>query len=181
MIDKYSLIKVIMEIIRYNDEFSIRETAKKIETSPSATKYALDFLLKEGILEKRILGRNHLFRVKNTFLTKHIKMLYSLSEINSSGIIEELTKKDKDAMSIIIYGSVARGEDDYKSDIDIMIISRKKINTANLNKEIVLKREINIANYTYSEWKKKAVSDKAFYNNVILNCIVLFGEKPVVV
>lgn len=125
-------------------------------------------------------GRNHLYRIKNTFLTRHIRILLSLSEINASGLVDELLKKNQDVISIILYGSVARGEDDAKSDIDLLIITRKKRRLETAISEQRLSRELTMIQYTYQEWKEKAEREKAFYSNVILHSIPLYGEKPVV-
>lgn len=181
MINKYALLKVIKGIIRDHNEFSLREIAKRLRISPSTSKATLDFLFSEEILEKRCLGRNHLFRIKDTFLTRHIKLLCSLAEIHDSGFVGELLTKRPQIVCITLYGSVAKGEDDIHSDIDILIISRKKMDIPELKSEHVLKREVTIINYTYQEWKDKADKDTVFYTNVILNCIQLYGEKPVVV
>lgn len=180
MIGKYALLKVIKGIIRDTGEFSIREIARKLHIGSSTSKIALDFLFSQNILEKRQVGKNRLFKVKNIFLTRYIKVLYSLSEINSSGFVDELLKKNPEIINILLYGSVAKGNDDNKSDIDILIISRKKIKNPELRSERLLNREIAMLNYTYKEWKDKAEKDKVFYYDVILNCIPLYGEKPVV-
>ena len=181
MITKSALIKVIREIIRERGELSLREIARKSSIAPSAAKYIMDFLLSNSVVEKRILGKMHLFKIKNNFLTKNMKILYSLYEINSSKLTEEIIKRDNTVMSIILYGSVAKGEDDSKSDIDLLIISRKKLNIPDLKSENKLKRELNIIKYAYNEWKQKAQKDRVFYENIILNCIPLYGEKPVVI
>ena len=180
MIKKYALLRVIGNIIRESGEFSLRDVARKVKISPSTAKESLDFLFGTGVLDKRVLGRNHLFKIKNSFLTKQIKILYSLSELSSAGFAEELLKNNHDIISIMLYGSVARGEDDKKSDIDILVISRKNHRMRELKSEKNISRELTIISYTYKEWKKKAEEDKVFYYNVILNCIPLYGERPVV-
>ncbi|MFH1592857.1 MAG: nucleotidyltransferase domain-containing protein [Candidatus Woesearchaeota archaeon] len=180
MINKYALMKVVKTIIRENEEYSIRDVARKANVGPSTAKGALDFLLSQGILKKRNVGRSHLFKVKDGFLTRIMKILYSLSEINSSGFVEEVVSKNSSILSIILYGSVARGNDDKNSDIDMLIISKNKIRILDIRSEKKLKRELTVINYSYKEWKEKAEKDKAFYYDVILNCISLYGEKPIV-
>ena len=181
MMEKYALMKVIKSIIRLRNEFSIRETAKKISVSPSTAKEALDFLLTQSILQKRIVGKNHLFNVNDSFLTRQIKRLYSLAELNSAKIVEEILKKDSNILSILVYGSVASGIDYEDSDIDMLIISRKPVKIPELKGEALINREITIIAYSHNEWREKAIKDKAFYINVISNCIPLYGEVPIVI
>ena len=180
MLAKYMLIKVIRGIIREKSEFGVREVAEKLKISPSASKLALDFLLNKGVIEKRKFGKIFRLRVKTNFLTRHIKILCSLAELNDASIVEELLQKNQDILSISLYGSVAKGEDDDKSDVDILIISRKRIRLDPLKGEETIGRELAILNYSYSEWKEKAEKDPTFYKEVILNCVQLYGEKPVV-
>lgn len=180
MIEKYALLKVITGIIRNEGEFSIHDTARNIKIAPSTAKTSLDFLLGQGVLEKRSLGKNSLFKVKDGALTRQIKMLYSIAELDVSGLAKELLSRHPEIVSIIVYGSVAKGEDTNKSDIDILIISRKKIEIKELKSEKMLKRQLSIICHTYNEWKEKSEKEKAFYYNVILNCVPLYGEKPVV-
>ena len=180
MIRKYALIKIVRGIIRKRGEFSISEIARGLKISSSTSKEALDFLFSQNILSKREVGKNILFKVQDSFMTKQVKILYSLSEINASGIVEEIISKNKDVLSIVVYGSVARGDDDETSDIDLLIISRKDNILNGLKKEKNLGREVTIIGYTYKEWKEKAEKDKVFYDNAIIDCIPIFGEKPVV-
>ena len=89
-------------------------------------------------------------------------------------------KKIQDVLSIVLYGSVAKGEDDEKSDIDILIVSRKKSRIQGLASADRLSRELNVMLYSYQEWKTAAEHNKVFYKNVMLDCIPLYGDKPVV-
>ena len=79
-----------------------------------------------------------------------------------------------------MYGSSARGEDTKKSDIDTLIISRKPIKLKPFKSEKKIGRELTFVAYTLHEWRKKAYTDKPFYDRVIIDGIVLYGEKPVV-
>lgn len=178
MLEKYALFKVIKAIVRETEELGLRDIARKAGVSASTAKTCLDFLLKNSIVAMRLVGKSHLFKIRHGFLASQIKRLYSLAEISSSGIITELLANKK-ILSIVLYGSVAKGEDDKNSDIDLLVISRKKIKRPELKGK--LDREVSLLICTYSEWKEKAEKDSAFYNEVILNCIPLYGEKPVVI
>lgn len=81
--------------------------------------------------------------------------------------------------SIILFGSYAKGENDSESDVDILTISLSKNTTvAELSK--LLKRDVNLINFTPAQWSQQAKTNKAFYLDVILDGIVLYGTKPVV-
>lgn len=55
-------------------------------------------------------------------------------------IAKEFAKSLKDVERIILYGSVARGEDKEESDVDILVISRDKRKT----KDKVIERAMDI-------------------------------------
>ncbi len=180
MIEKYALVKVTTAIMRDSDEFSIRNVSKRAGVSPSTAKASLDFLFSHRVLEKRKIGKNVLFKVSGAMLARQIKILFSVAEINAAGFAEELIKAHPGIVSICIYGSVAKGEDSWQSDIDMLVISRTKIKARELRSEKLINREVAALYYTYKEWEEKSRSDKAFYYDVILNALPLYGEKPVV-
>lgn len=180
MIGKYALFKVVRFVIRETQELSLREIAKKAKVGTGTAKLCLDYLEKNNILTRKIVGKTHLFKTKEHFLSRQLKITFSLAEISSSRLVEDILAKNTDILSICLYGSVAKGLDDKNSDIDIFIISRKKIEYPSLSSQKKLNREVNLIKYTYQEWKEKAEKDPVFYKEVILSCIPLYGEKPVV-
>lgn len=181
MIEKYAFIKAVTKIIEEDREMSIRDIAKKAKISVSTAKETIDFLLKENILKKKIVGKSYLISLnKEDIITKQIKVLYSLIGIKKSRLVEGITKRYPEIISIILYGSVAEGTDDAKSDIDILIIARNQIKVSWPETYWKLGREINLLAFTLREWKELAKKDKVFYDRVVYNCINLYGEKPVV-
>ena len=118
---------------------------------------------------------------EENFVTRHIKILSMLIHLNDVGLVAELQKTYNSIMSIILYGSIARGDYDHKSDIDILIIANKTLKFAQHKFEKRLSREINFIVYTYTDWKKKAKEDKVFYDKVIRDGIALYGDIPMVI
>ena len=180
MIEKYALFKAIQKLITSPNNYSVRSLAKEANISVSTSKECLDYLLKKKILTLKKIGSTYQYNLYNNIITKQIKILFSLFQILDSNLIEELLEKYKYILSIILYGSVARGEDDSKSDIDILIISRKKNEILPLKAEKYVKREITFLVYTMLEWRQKSKTDKVFYDRIILDGIPLYGEIPMI-
>lgn len=175
MIEKYALFKVIAKL--REGEHSVRELAEKAGVGVATSKTHLDYLLSKGIVKKRVVGRNHFYTFDlSNFMARHIKIIFSLAEINESGIVKELISRYP-VNSIVVYGSVARGEDDPKSDVDILVITRRRTRISLKSK---LKRELTILAYTLPEWRKKSKEDKVFYDRIIVDGIPLYGEIPIV-
>ncbi len=181
MIEKYALFKVISALIHYPKESSVRHLAKKSDVGVATSKRSLDYLFEKDIVKRKVIGKSHLYSLNlENILTRQIKILFSLSQIKESGLIKELKKKFPSICSIILFGSAAIGKDNPSSDIDILIISYKKVKISPLQAEKKLNREITFLSYTLSEWRQKAKKEKPFYDRVIIDGISLYGEKPVV-
>lgn len=181
MIEKYALFKVIKRLVEKPKEYSIRGLAKEANIGLGTAKSCLDFLYAKKLLNKKIIGKTHQYSLNKYFLTKYIKVLFSLTQISEAGLVEEMVIRYKGIISIILYGSVARGDDDPSSDIDVLVISRKKLKIIPLNAEKKTSREVVILNYSLVEWKEKAKKDKVFYDRVIIDGIPLYGEIPAVI
>ncbi len=181
MIEKYALFKVINKLLEKQKEYSIRGLAKEANVGLGTAKSCLDYLYAKKLLNKKVIGKTHQYNLNKYFLTKHIRLLSSLAQLSEAGLVEEILEKYKDIISIVLYGSVARGEDNPISDIDILIVARKKLKITPLKAEKRINREVVILNYSITEWKEKAKTDKAFYDRVIIDGIPLYGEMPAVI
>ena len=159
-------------------EFYIRELAKKLKISPFATKKYADILIKEGFIldEKRANLRYLKANVTNLFY-KHLKISYNIRRLLKSGLVEFIKNNVTNVTSIVLFGSLAKGENDDKSDIDIVIIGKER--DLNLEKfEGKLNHKITLYFFSWSEWNEKAKKDHPFYYEVINYGISLYGELP---
>lgn len=181
MLKQYAILRAMQIILTQPlKKFSIVQLAKESKMAPSAAKYSVEYMLENGLIKKEVIGRTHQYQANLSSLsTRQWKILFSIQQISESKLVENILKL-KNVSSIVLYGSVAMGTDDEKSDIDVIVIAdTKKISEA-FQISSVNEKEVNIHVYTPTEWRKKALIHKVFYENVILNSISLYGEKPVV-
>ena len=87
-----------------------------------------------------------------------------------------LALSKKHGFEAYLYGSAARGEEVEESDLDIIIIG--KVKKEELLPEIqrqsaLLKKEIRIRIFTPLEWAQLSDNDKAFYERVEKDKILL--------
>ena len=102
--------------------------------------------------------------------------------ILKDGLLNELTKllKNSNAIAAILFGSIARGDFDRRSDIDVPLIYRNK-DELDSDKDLfdrlplVEGREIQIVARTLDELKE---SDKVFLSNVFKEGTLLFVREP---
>ncbi|MBN1793155.1 nucleotidyltransferase domain-containing protein [Candidatus Woesearchaeota archaeon] len=181
MMEKYALFAVFQAFRKTMAEESMRSLSRKAKVSVSTAKNCIDYLYSKKILTRKIVGKQHQYALnEESFLTRQLKIAANAGEISDSGLVEEISKEYPDVQSIVWYGSTAKGLDSPKSDVDVVLLSRKPLKIKPLKAEERLARELSISSYTMQEWRKKALTDKAYYDAVIIDGICIFGEMPVV-
>ncbi len=182
MLNQYAIIKAIETIAaRPNKAFSTRELAKAAGLSPAMASIALGYMEKTGIATLDRIGRTHQYRTNlESPLARQWKILFTTSKMEESGLVKNIVGKIPDLQCILIYGSTARGTDDEKSDLDLLIIAHNPPKSISLGLMGRFPNEINALIYSPAEWKKKASQNKVFYENVIYESIVLYGHRPVI-
>ena len=161
-------------------EMYLRELAKKLKISPYAIKKYADLLVKENIIKDEKKANLRYFRANiNNLFFRHLKIAFNINLIIKSELIDFLKEKLANISSIVLFGSAAKGQDTKKSDLDILVIGKKKY--LNLEKiEEKIDKEITLHVFSWSEWKNKMEKDKAFYFEIISHGIPLFGELPII-
>ena len=161
-------------------EVYLRELAKKLKLSPFAAKKYLDLLLKENLITEERKANLRYFKanISNLFF-RYMKISFSINILLKSGIIKFLKDNVENVSSIVLFGSMAKGEDDKNSDIDIVVIGKEK--SIDLREfEAKFGKEINLHVFSWSKWNKEADHNRAFYFDIIAYGIPLYGELPIV-
>lgn len=184
MIQLYQKIKQLSVLQLFlgnpHDSFYLRESARLLKMDPMTVKRALSLFVADGILLKTEEKNQILYKanIENPAV-KHLKIAYNLGWLFKKEVVEFLIKYLNTVTSILLFGSYAKGENDSTSDLDILVISlSKNTPTAELSK--LLKRDVNLITFTPAQWSQQAKTNRAFYLDVILDGIVLYGTKPVV-
>jgi len=103
-------------------EISLSKLAKELKISKTSANRAIRLLAKEEFLNKKIVGKSWLIscnKIHKYNRTK--KIVYNLSMIFNSNIIDIIQRKFKGAKSIILFGSYRKGDDIESSDIDVAV------------------------------------------------------------
>ncbi|HLC75132.1 MAG TPA: nucleotidyltransferase domain-containing protein [Candidatus Nanoarchaeia archaeon] len=178
MLEKYALYKIVLAFRNTTKAESVRSIAKAAHVGTATAKQWCDYLFEGDIIKREIIGRMYQYQINSeNMLARQIKIALSVSEVLP--VVEEL-KTYPEIMTILLYGSSASGKDTATSDIDLLIITAKPIKIRSLHTERKLSREISVSSYTHMEWKKKTLSNRAFYESIIYDSIPLYGERPVV-
>lgn len=145
----------------------VRELARELRISPPSVLKNADELAKKGLvkIERGTLTIISANAENRDFV--RMKRVFNLQAIYESGLADYISEAyDPDA--IVLFGSFSRGEDIERSDIDIAVVTVKRM-TLDLSRfEKKLHRTISVHEIT-----RKDV-DGNFWNN-ITNGIVLEG------
>lgn len=167
----------IMEILfKYPEkEFSLSDLAREAGVAKANISNILERFQKIGVIKIEKLSK--IWRIKanqeSMFFNKN-KIIYNLSFVYNSGLVEFLIDYFKNPKVIILFGSFRKGEDLSYSDIDIAIESNetKNYETMGLRElnefEKIIGRKIQIHIFN-----RKNIDDNLFNN--IANGIVLWG------
>lgn len=163
-----------------SEEVYLRELSKRLKLSVFSVKTYAEKLLAEGLLFESRKGKERYFRANAENLAfRYLKISHNLQNILKSGLVGHVKNKVPVLTSVVVYGSVARGEDLEKSDLDILIIGQK-VQLSLTGFEEKLGRKIIPIFFKWSEWKKQAKENRGFYQNIIVDGIVVYGSMPVV-
>ncbi len=126
-------------------EFHLRELSRLSKLSLPTVISATETLSREKLVIKtkgkvltKIVGNR-----ENIAFVRY-KRVYNLERLYTSGIVDYLSSAYNNPRLIIMFGSYSRGEDIEGSDIDIAIITNKKLNIDFSEYEKILKRGVSI-------------------------------------
>lgn len=155
--------------------FHIREIAKRISVNPmTARKYLTELKEEEFVIEvpSKLKVKDYKLNIENDFARLE-KMFYNIKKIFSSGLIDFLNK-ELAYPGIILFGSMAKGEDNSDSDIDLFVYSETKKELEFGTYEKKLKKNIQLFLMNRKEFERNKEKNKNLINN-ILNGIKISG------
>jgi len=123
-------VKVLRTLCRHRGkEFTIRELAEFLNVSHMGVRKALNDLYKMNAIRIRVIGKSHTIALNAESYAGELADKVFRTEEETLGELVKLLKKglsDPAITSALIFGSVARGEEDPLSDIDLFILTKDK-------------------------------------------------------
>ncbi|XGI82767.1 nucleotidyltransferase domain-containing protein [Halorutilales archaeon Cl-col2-1] len=108
------------------DEFTISEIASQTGHTQPSVKRSVDVLEKNDLVIDNPQGNRRLIRINRERLSVPDDPYLQIPQIQFQKpvkeAVEQLKKGLKDVEAVVLYGSVARGEADSRSDIDLWIL-----------------------------------------------------------
>jgi predicted nucleotidyltransferase/biotin operon repressor len=122
-------VKLMRVLVRTKGSFTGRELARLIGYSQNQTRLALEELERNGVVVRQSAGRSYLYSADNEnilikdFLEAGFRLEDALLDHLAAVYFEEV---GRDLVSVVLFGSVAKGEERPESDIDLVVVVRDK-------------------------------------------------------
>jgi len=177
---------VLWKILNYflshpSTSIYVKQLSRELKISPSGTNQALKSLAEAKILFREEKGKAHYYNLDNDLpFVKYLKVAHFLAVIENLKIEEKFKKLDENLISLILYGSYAKGEYDERSDVDLIIISSKfKKHFLPLIQymERFLNREVSLEVFNIPKWLKIKRENPTFYKEIVNSYILLTGSE----
>lgn len=163
-----------------------RERIRSAGTSYGPGWQALQELVASGVLTKTDHGRATTYELRNPDegLIAALRALFWAEQRRAREFAEDLAQALPEALSVILYGSEARGEAEAGSDTDLLIVVEEK--TEALEEKIIdaclevaARHEVALSWHVadlarIGEWED---TDSDFWRNVQEDGIILHGER----
>lgn len=116
-----------LKLLRKNPQLSGRELAKQASVSQFKIRSVLQSLSSHGLLKMRVFGKAYLYSLnKRHILIQRMKPLLELEDdffaFFGQWVMRQVPFKP---ISLVLFGSMARGEERPESDIDLLVILKK--------------------------------------------------------
>lgn len=198
ILDTKSKVKIIRLFASRTEGFmaSGREIAKLVGLTPPAAHASLKELLNQDILKREIIGKQHIYRLNysNRTVKEILQPAFQKERLILDDIGDFLLKKIKEhkiknlILSLILYGSIAKGSTHEKSDCDIAIVA-KDSPAAKMIGDIFLEKisgkfieyfGIRLDTYTktQTEFARRLKKNLAPVSTLIKSYKVIYGKDP---
>lgn len=167
---------------RPDQVFFVRQIAREIRTSVGSVQRELETLFTIGLLERKTAGRQVFYQAN-----RHHPIFADIRSMiaKTTGIFHQLGLGIAPLTSKItfafVYGSIARGDDDAGSDVDLMIIGNVTLDEVLAQMALVenaIGRPINPTIYSLNEFKTRIHDGNHFLNSVLHGKkVLLIGDS----
>ena len=163
-------IKIMGFLFFKNPQTYIREMSRELKISPSAVKNEVDNLLEVGLITKQ---KNRIELDKKSNILEDLKNVFIKTDYLTYPI-KKAVNNIKKIQFALIFGSFARENYSYESDIDLMVIG--EITSFEFYQKIKpiedeIKREINPVVWTLENLKKQR--DSGFIKEIFAGKVTM--------
>ena len=175
-------VKVLsLFMLNAGNEYYLREIAQETSLAIRSVQRTVKDLTEIGILQREKRGNSVYFRLRDDVpILSELKTIF-LKTGGLGALLRQMLAEQKGIQIAFIYGSVAKGEEEASSDIDVAIIgdlSSRQLTSELVKLERELGREINATVFTPIEWHSRKEKRDHFVRTLIQEPkIFLIGDN----
>lgn len=190
ILGQYSKVKILRFLIKSQAQLNGREIAKNVGLSHVKAHTALRDLTRDGVVNMRSVGNSLVYWLNEEhFLVKEIiRPAFEREEGIFGHLVRIILKEIKPPrpLSIILFGSFAKGGASVDSDIDIVIVYPHSKNKPLISKELseaekkitsLFGNHLSCAPLLINEFQNKLKKKDAFINEIIRTGKVIYGRN----
>ncbi|MGA2875944.1 MAG: nucleotidyltransferase domain-containing protein [Nitrososphaerales archaeon] len=156
-------------------EFHMNDIARKVGLSPSTIAKETKILSELGLIEKRMQGNLVFYKInKKSLIYDELKRIFMKYELLDQILAAELPREQ--IKYALIYGSIAKGTEEAKSDVDLLVVG-KVSEDALLNSvskaQSKIGREINYILWSEKEFQEKSKQRVPLLKNISKTPIIM--------
>lgn len=198
IVNSKSKIAIIRLFVTKTPDFKAtgREIAKLVHFSPPAAHAALKELFNQGVLKRENIGKQHIYSLdtENRIVRKILKPMFkeevSFKDELKDFLIRQSQKAGikKKIVSLLLYGSMQRGETHEKSDIDIAVIVKDKKDKKEVEDRFLNDISVDCHNYfkahldayikTKEEFRARLKRNLPPVLTLMKSYSVIYGKEP---
>ncbi len=181
-------IRIIICFLPFLDSYTTKEIEEKSKYSHERVYTILMSLVNKNYLVKRKTGKTYLFSVNKNkdillpyvhFHIKRTEKFLELKPVFLKNMLSEFIKKiyNDNLISVVLFGSYAKGKERKSSDIDILCVARRKYNIEKvaLSLEYKYNKKVTPIVILSKDFENMKKDNPAFYKDLIESGIILYG------
>ena len=178
-----SKVKVFRFMFRYHErEFTEREVAEGIGMSPNTVNLALRDLRKTNVFVYKRIGKTHSYKCNDGSVHFPIlERLFGQERELWDSLVETLKEKLNGSGTCILFGSFAKGKEEFDSDLDLLMVARDKSAAeellAELAEDLRIRYSIVISPVVLTQDEMDEKKDLPFIKKALSEGIVIVKGK----
>ena len=113
---------VLDVLARTEQPLSMRQVADRAGVSHPQVSRHVERLERLGVVHREVVGRSHLVSLTSSVAARTLRDLASLDEVVLRYLRNTASSLQPDAISVVVFGSFARGEATEHSDLDVAVV-----------------------------------------------------------
>jgi uncharacterized protein len=167
-------------LLHPNSRIHINQLARDLKVSPGTAQIFCVSYFSDGLLDREVVGNVHQFYLKGEDARiRALKRFIGPYLVADSECLKPFLEKNRNILSISLYGSFASGDYGDKSDLDVLVITsdERKLEDGVFRKlEARLGKEVSITPLSFAKWRAMERKKDNFFLSLKKNNLLIWGS-----